>query len=43
MHAVADVAAPGGGKGFRAEIQKIERHFEEEYQAAELRQVGDAL
>ena len=40
MHAVADVTAPGRGEGFCAEIQKIERHFEEEDQSANLRQLG---
>ena len=40
---MAEVASPGGCKGLGVEIQKIERHFEEEHESTKLRQVGDAL
>jgi len=43
MHAMTEVAAPGGREGLGVEIQKIECHLEEQHQSTELRTAGYAL
>jgi hypothetical protein len=43
VHAMTEVASPGGCEGLGAEIQKIEGHLEEQHQSTKLRAVGDAL
>src|SRR5712692_11964873 len=40
---MAEVAAPCGCEGLCVEIQKIERHFEEEHESTKLRKVAYAL
>jgi len=43
MHAMTEVASPGGREGLCVEIQKIESYLEEQYQSTKLRTVGYAL
>ena len=37
---MAEVASPGGGEGLCSEIQKIERHFQEEHESTKLRKMS---
>src|SRR5712692_11691165 len=43
VHAMAEVATPRECEGLCVEIQKIERHFEEEHESTKLRQVAYTL
>jgi hypothetical protein len=43
MHAMTQVASPGGRERLGVKIQKIERHFEEQHESTELCPVGHAL
>ena len=40
---MTEVASPGGREGLCVEIQKIERHFEEQHESTKLRTVGYTL